>query len=1118
MTAVRFSSRGPGVATMPDPRVAAAHAETLLDRLYYEARPLADRLTDAARAAEPRTEAGTAAGRALLTSWCDTVARGDAAAFARRLSWDGLTVEAVHRAATHALRPVHATMREAARPAWVTFLRDAYGETEAAFADAFSRSDGALADVCRPDDRLPFEELFAPVVATAAAHVRARSGAAYARLTRTAHAALERALLARLTHVGEQVLWAGYSAFRAVRGAAAAAPIFADRPGDDGRDLYLAFIDHHRCGALLGVFAEFPVLARLCATAGVLWIDATAELLARLTEDAPRLADAFNRGAPLGAVTGIATGLSDPHCGGRGVSILTWASNTRVVYKPRAVDLDAAFAALLRWLNAHGDGPALRPLTVLAREDYGWIEFAAATPCGTIEGVERFYERCGALLCLAYALNGRDFHFENLLAAGDHPVLLDLEMLLGHRFELVEDIPDATLAATIARRAWTESVMNVGMLPSLKPERNGYMFEVGALGSSITTEAIVVRCWHHLNTNQMRRGTRVVAPQSGANNLPRLDDEVVAPTPYIDRIVAGFEAMYHTLLVSRDELLAPDSVLDKMRPHLVRFILRNTSLYNALLDRCLHPQYLTSGIERSLQLDVLAKTFLALNECPTVWPAVAHEREALERMDIPLFAAPATSTALPLENGGVIDACFQSSAHGEMVQRIRSLTSGDCRRQAELIRGAFLASERRDLTAPIGTRMSSWARPIHDADELSPAVAIEEAHRIAAQLRDGSIDPATAAASWIAMNYVAAARRYVLAPMSYGVFDGYTGVALFFAAIHRAGGNREFGALARSAVRPLLSRMAEIERVVRLRRATEVGLGSGLSGAVYGLLSVARLLDDAELHEAARRIAALIDPCGDPRALRTDLHDVLSGSAGAVLAFLAIDDCDGDRGWRDRAAAFGERLLGARVEHRGTGLHVWAGPRGVIETGFAHGQAGIAYALARLSAATRRDDFCDAAREAVAYERIARASALGAGVDAEHRGGWARGATGIALARLGSLDVLNDRDTRAELEGALDTSRAALDQGVDSLCCGTAGRIDLLLDAAVTLSRPELRSSAARTAAFMVARAREFGAYDTGWPQQSAWQTGLFQGPAGVGYMLLRATMPEVLPSPLLWR
>ena len=40
--------------------------------------------------------------------------------------------------------------------------------------------------------------------------------------------------------------------------------------------------------------------------------------------------------------------------------------------------------------------------------------------------MKRFYERQGGYLALLYMLQATDFHHENLIAAGEHPVLLDL--------------------------------------------------------------------------------------------------------------------------------------------------------------------------------------------------------------------------------------------------------------------------------------------------------------------------------------------------------------------------------------------------------------------------------------------------------------------------------------------------------------------------------------------------------------------------------------------------------------------------------------------------------------------------------------------------------------------
>ena len=48
---------------------------------------------------------------------------------------------------------------------------------------------------------------------------------------------------------------------------------------------------------------------------------------------------------------------------------------------------------------------------------------SAAQACTAPEEIQRFYERQGGYLALLYVLQATDFHFENLIAAGEHPVL-----------------------------------------------------------------------------------------------------------------------------------------------------------------------------------------------------------------------------------------------------------------------------------------------------------------------------------------------------------------------------------------------------------------------------------------------------------------------------------------------------------------------------------------------------------------------------------------------------------------------------------------------------------------------------------------------------------------------
>src|SRR4029079_14101787 len=155
-------------------------------------------------------------------------------------------------------------------------------------------------------------------------------------------------------------------------------------------------------------------------------------------------------------------GGGDKRRGGQSVLIASFRSGLGVVYKPRALGVDAHVQELLAWLNARGDHPPFRTLTVLDRGTYGWVEFVAAAACTSRDEVRRFYERQGGYLALLYALEATDFHGENLIAAGEHPVLVDLESLFHPRL----NARDASgPLASGAPRVMAHSVLRVGLLP-----------------------------------------------------------------------------------------------------------------------------------------------------------------------------------------------------------------------------------------------------------------------------------------------------------------------------------------------------------------------------------------------------------------------------------------------------------------------------------------------------------------------------------------------------------------------------------------------------------------------------------------------------------------------------
>src|SRR3954463_13872996 len=194
-------------------------------------------------------------------------------------------------------------------------------------------------------------------------------------------------------------------------------------PGDTPEERFQAFLQHLRQPrVVLALFHEYPVLARQLIVALENFVNSSLSFLERLCADWEAIRAAFSTGGDPGVLVEVAGGVGDKHRGGQSVWIATFGSGLRVVYKPKPLGVDVHVQELLAWLNERGDHPPFRTLTILDRGRYGWVEFVVAQACTSTDEVRRFYQRQGGYLALLSALAATDFHSENLIAAGEHPV------------------------------------------------------------------------------------------------------------------------------------------------------------------------------------------------------------------------------------------------------------------------------------------------------------------------------------------------------------------------------------------------------------------------------------------------------------------------------------------------------------------------------------------------------------------------------------------------------------------------------------------------------------------------------------------------------------------------
>jgi len=862
--------------------------------------------------------------------------------------------------------------------------------------------------------------------------------------------------------------------------------------GATAQERFSSFLDLLRdAGYASALLEEYSGLRRQIEICLNNWVDTGLEFLGRLCDDWNEIQASLLPESP-GMLTAVEGGAGDKHRGGRSVLILSFGGGARLVYKPRPMAVDAHLQEVLAWLNDRGADPRFRLLRSLDRGEYGWAEFVRAQECGTPEEVSRFYWRQGGYLALLYALEASDFHCENLIAAGEHPVLVDLETLFHPRAENAHS-GDADFAAG---SALGYSALKVGLLPArfwASEEHRG--IDVSGLGSAagqLTPRGIPQ--WEEAGSDQMRMARKRI-PMPGAVNRPRLGGAEANAFDHAEEIAAGFAGIYRILLANREEFLA---LISRFENDEVRVVARATNVYDAMLTESYHPDLLRDDKARDELFDRLRET---VEDVPSLGRLVAAEREDLRRNDIPIFRTRPWSRDLWTSSGERIENHFEETGLELVQRRVRSLSERDLERQMWIVRASLATLAPADRSLPTARRITEAEKEMGGQQLIGEAVAVGRRLEELAIQGDGD-------ASWIGLAPVEE-HEWQLAPLGLDLYDGIPGVVLFLARLGAISGDRRFSALARAG---LVTLRRQVEQGAAL---TSIGGYSGLGGMIYALAHLAAILADDSLATEAEKLLERI-----PELAERDKHfDVIGGSAGCALALASLNRVRPSERITRAARACGDRLLAAAIRmDRGIG---WAQESVLARplTGFAHGCAGIAYGLLKIAELTGEARFQSASALAVEYERSLFSREHGNWPDLRERKSgdyamaWCHGAPGIGLARLRSLDRFDDDFIAEEIQAALDTTLREGFGHNHSLCHGDLGNLEILVEADETLDDPRWRRRANRLAAAIVETAGE-----TGWicgNPLGLESPGLMTGLAGIGYQLLRLAEPGRVPSVL---
>lgn len=854
---------------------------------------------------------------------------------------------------------------------------------------------------------------------------------------------------------------------------------------------------------------EYQMMARLIGTCIEQWLDAVVELLQRFTQDQGALCDAWPELPKTIQLTGLKGSISDPHHNGRTVWIIELDNGAndpfKITYKPRSLSIDETFNTLLRYVNriiassqyigaadsldeiqpsldytfpqfsekmldrnntslpTIFEGIQLYIPKILNRGAYGWMEYIERKECVTYDEIRRFYLRQGVYLALFYLLEATDIHFENLIAHGEYPVPIDLESLFHHhehmsfQYSIAESAPPPTPSSPLvfgqtsaksrALHILETSVLRTNLLPMWFHDSELSSYNMSGLGSITKVETPYPIPYlksdhvHGIHVEYHRSQVHI------SGNMPSCDGHVIGAASYKNDIISGFRMAMELLLNHRDELLHPQGYIALFANANTRSVLRNTSLYSAILTDLTHPDYMRDALDRERFIDILWHT--SHHHLRFIVPCEQYD---LRLGDIPYFSSMPNSRYLFDSRKQRVEVICDSDMLTHVIQRIAMTDERIVEQQIKIIHAALAVSDARPIhVVGVEQQQNTRPQPARPNNAFTAEVALHLAKTIAQRIKDAAIYGADDIA-WFGIGYTG--REYwKLTVLEDDLYGGNAGIALFFAYLGHIAGDSSLIDFARKVFMPVKRTMSQYTA------ETSVGGGyMGLPSMLYAATHFSHLIDQPILTEDEMLRYITVIENGIP----TDMEfDLVWGAAGIIGVLVNVYKLTGLERALDVAVKCGRHLY-RYAKPVGAGI-AWPTVGRTPLILFAHGTSGKAWALAQLvnaiadrpKYAEATDQFLQLIQGVLRYEHAnyheekrnwPDVRDIEFGVSNPNRVAfsctWCNGASGMAISRLAILHVLKHPNIRHEAEIAIDTSLDLLSQWNDTnhdLCHGALG-------------------------------------------------------------------------------
>lgn len=875
--------------------------------------------------------------------------------------------------------------------------------------------------------------------------------------------------------------------------------------GESSRDRYKYFnnIYIQSDKNLVAFFNAYPVLENLILKVIYRYCVNLVEIFLRIEKDCNLINSTIFDGVCLFKDVNSFSQLGDIHTDRKSVYCLRLNNGKMIIYKPRSIKYIAIFNSLLIKF-CEKQNLKSKYIKILDMDEYGWIEYIVQKPCCNEQEIHEYYQRLGINLFLCYLMNIRDIHFENIIAHGKFPVLIDMEAFECERRDVLYNSADEKIEYFLRN-----SVLNVGILPFFIESKQGNGLNLSGIESKKQKSPYYVPVIVNSNTTDIK--IEYFKPNiETAFNAPILNNKNIESGNYTEDIIKGFANAYVQAMEEKESLLK--ILRNEMKNVVCRYILKATQEYQILLNISYWPMLMTESKRRFKHI---------LNMYDTKKDYISNKikySEILALLDgnIPYFSFKANSRGLYADNKYLIKNFFSNTLIEQIDKKVDALSEKDMKCQIKFITQTMALVKKSSLENLYTLKSILEC----NAEKYSKQYYLKAAVHLADVIVDMAIYGSDGSINWIVPRlHICNEMEWHLEPANMYMYSGLAGIAVFFHSVYHFTKIKRFEKIVHLLDEVMERYTKDVFENTKHAQSQFTGALNGEGSIVYAYQLIYELTGEKKYIALAKKhiqiLKKLTKNCNCP--------DLISGNAGALLICLNMFKITGIKKYILYATEIAEDLIRNSQKQDIGGIAWKIKETNLPLSGFSHGNSGIVYALIKLLEEEKSQKYLEVIKEAITYEDLLYSDQINNWFDLRKdfnekdkmdSVSWCHGAAGILISRLEVLkinyeEVLNDSIIDIDIKRAYDKIvNTPLRKGL-CLCHGNFGNVEIMYKYIKYKKDKKLEKKLIS----YLTEAAEYIYYDKVkyLPQEE--NPSFMTGFSGIGYTLLRRIfdLPDIL-------